>query len=66
MFTFIKNVLGFNSKENDMTGRIQKLPTGKFALVARGESLGFYTRRRDAVRGAKRRGVMLMEQAVGA
>lgn len=45
------------SGETEMIARIQKLPTDKFALVTGGTVVGTYSRKRDAVRGASRRGL---------
>jgi hypothetical protein len=40
-----------------MTAQIQQADNGKFTLVARtGKVVGTYSRKRDAVRGAQRRG----------
>ena len=45
--------------ETDMTATITKLNNGKFRLATRDQSaiFGTYSRRRDAVRGATRRGL---------
>jgi hypothetical protein len=45
-----------DTKDNSMV-KITQLPNGRFAIVDRGGQFLFdYARRRDAVRGAKRRG----------
>lgn len=53
MFNFIRN---FFQEDTTMFAKIEQHPFG-FALKTRsGETLGTYSRRRDAVRGATRRG----------
>jgi hypothetical protein len=55
MFAFIKNL--FSTEPTPMVAFIEQSPLG-FNLVTRsGDTVGTYTRRRDAVRGAKRRGL---------
>lgn len=47
----------FNEGTRDMTATIIPTTNGKYGLVTRtGEFVGTYSRQRDAVRGAKRRG----------
>jgi hypothetical protein len=47
-------------KVNEMTATITPTTDGKFGLVTRtGEFVGVYSRRRDAVRGASRRGFVV-------
>lgn len=62
MFKFsFKTFLGFNSKEDNMFKITET--NGKFFIVNRhgfpATDTGGYTRRRDAVRGATRRGLSL-------
>lgn len=42
--------------ENEMA-RITKLPDGKYAIINEGETIATYARKRDASRGASRRGI---------
>jgi hypothetical protein len=50
---------GTNTGENTMTAKIAPTSDGKFVLFTRGETVGTYSRKRDAVRGANRRGLTI-------
>lgn len=57
IWTAIKNYFSENVGVNDMA-TIKELSNGKFALINRvGETLGTYSRLRDARRGAVRKGL---------
>lgn len=43
-------------EDNTMTVSITELPNGRFAIVDRNGHVADYARRRDAIRGASRRG----------
>ena len=43
-------------EENDMTATIIPTNNGKFQILTRSGIVGSYSRARDAIRGAKRRG----------
>lgn len=51
----------------DGTATIRQMKNGKFRLLVNGnEVIGTYGRRRDAIRGATRKGLFVVEQEVGA
>jgi hypothetical protein len=57
MFSFIKSI--FTQKESDVKASLQTVGD-KTGLFVGGELLGTYARRRDAVRGAARRGFVVL------
>jgi hypothetical protein len=60
MFTWIKNMFTSTEGETNMTAKIVPTEDGKFKLTTlRTGTVGTYSRRRDAVRGAKRRGFVV-------
>ena len=51
------------TKTNETTLTVQQLPNGRFGIVAEptGTLHGTYARKRDAVRGAQRKGLTLVD-----
>lgn len=55
--TIRDNTLQLTKGQIEMARIVNK--NGKFALVAEGKTVGTYSRKRDAVRGASRRGLVV-------
>lgn len=60
MFTAIKSFLFGEKEDTSMKAFIISNTDGTFALRSGGETIGTYSRRRDAVRGANRRELHLI------
>lgn len=55
-FDFVKSILTDDSGVNDMRATIIPTNNGKYQLLTTDGLVGSYSRSRDAIRGAKRRG----------